>query len=521
MRDLDKSKNQLIADLQQLRQKEGIMDNKASLFGFNKFISIAKDNVSLIDKNYLYFDVNQTYLNAHKIKREDVVGKFVKDIFGEEIFTNFIKENVDKCLLGKVIKYQKWFDFPKNVRKYMDVAYYPYYDENNSILGVLVSSHDITELKIKEELLANNELKQKILIQNIPGMVYTNIPHGVKEVVKGAEEICGYPDKDLRSGKIKWINIVHPNDREKLLFELESLLKKANTIICTYRIITKKEEIRWVEDHMTSSFYEKENYFRIDGIVLDITVRKKADLKLKELNATKDKFFSIIAHDLKSPFNTMLGFSKLLIDNFDTYSVKEQKKLLNYLSQDIQNTYKLLENLLMWSQTQRGKIEFNPETLNLYLLAHETIEVLSQTAVNKLISIKNEVPENISVKADSAMLATILRNLISNAIKFTPKNGTVEIGCRVSPIKTNDRSSQQANSIEVYVKDNGIGIPKEKQIQLFKISENISTVGTEGETGTGLGLILCKEFVEKNGGKIRVVSEIGKGSEFIFTLKTD
>ncbi len=512
MRDIDKSKDQLIAELQQLRQKEGIMDNKASLFGFNKFISIAKDNVSLIDKNYLYFDVNQTYLNAHKIKREDVVGKFVKDIFGEEIFTNFIKENVDKCLLGEVVKYQKWFDFPKSVRKYMDVAFYPFYGENNLILGVLVSSHDISELKIKEELLANNELKQKILIQNIPGMVYTNIPHGVKEVVKGAEEICGYPDKDLRSGKIKWINIVHPNDREKLLFELESLLKKANTIICTYRIITKKEEIRWVEDHMTSSFYEKGAYFRIDGIVIDITARKNTELKLQELNATKDKFFSIIAHDLKSPFNTMLGFSKLLINDFDTYSVPEQKKLLNYLSQDIQNTYKLLENLLMWSHTQRGKIEFNPDRLNLYLFVNEALEVLNQTASNKLISVKNKVSENIFVNADSAMLAIILRNLISNAIKFTHQEGEICINAQ-SKLDINNQKY-----IELSVKDSGVGIAKEKQAQLFKISKNISTTGTEGETGTGLGLILCKEFVEKHGGKIWVESEEGKGSEFIFTL---
>ena len=268
------------------------------------------------------------------------------------------------------------------------------------------------------------------------------------------------------------------------------------------------------------------------GIIKDITKRKKgeqsikeSEARLRESNKTKDKFFSILAHDLISPFNTMLGFSKLLVANFEKYDLQKQKKFLGIINYDLQNTYKLLENLLLWSRAQRGVVEFNPEKANLYLLSVESLNLLKQFAENKAITLINNITEDINIKVDKNMLLTIMRNLISNAIKFTPQKGIVEIGCRVLSAKTDGRLSQQLGnnllpqqSIQIYVKDNGIGIPKEKQAQLFEISENTSTKGTEGESGTGLGLILCKEFVEKHGGKIWVESDVGKGSEFIFTL---
>ena len=211
----------------------------------------------------------------------------------------------------------------------------------------------------------------------------------------------------------------------------------------------------------------------------------------------------------------MLGFAKLLVDKFDHFDIKKQKKFLGILTKDIENTYKLLENLLLWARTQRGTIEFNPQKENLYLLTVETIALLRQPAADKAIFLINQIPEDIYVKADKNMLLTIFRNLISNAIKFTPKEGKIVISAR----SITDEDKQ--NFIEISVNDSGVGIEKEKRARLFKISENISTKGTEGESGSGLGLILCKEFVEKHGGTIKVESQIWKGSSFIFTLKMD
>ena len=235
---------------------------------------------------------------------------------------------------------------------------------------------------------------------------------------------------------------------------------------------------------------------------------KNQNKELKELNATKDKFFSIIAHDLRSPFSSMIGFSKLLNKNFDKYDQEKQKKFINMIDNGIQNTYKLLDNLLLWARSQKGKIEFNPKEINLYSLSDETHELLNQSIENKLIQFTNQINPNISVHADNEMLSIIIRNLISNAIKFTPKEGEIIINAK----------ENNQDFVEVSVKDTGVGIPKEVKSKIFDISENTSTQGTENETGTGLGLILCKEFVEKHGGKIWVESEEEKGSEFIFTL---
>ncbi len=237
--------------------------------------------------------------------------------------------------------------------------------------------------------------------------------------------------------------------------------------------------------------------------------------ELEKANDTKDKFFSIIAHDLKSPFNAMLGFSELLHESFEEFDVNEQKEFINHIYQSVQNTYKLLENLLLWSRAQRGSINFKPEKENLYLLIVETIKILNQTAASKSITLRDDIPPDIFVNADKNLISTIIRNLISNAIKFTPKDGEVTIKAR----SASDDKNQHYTKI--CVKDTGVGISHEKQLKLFNISKNNSTKGTENETGTGLGLIICKEFVEMHSGKIWVESEPGIGSRFCFTLPVE
>jgi len=234
--------------------------------------------------------------------------------------------------------------------------------------------------------------------------------------------------------------------------------------------------------------------------------------ELQESNATKDKFFSIIAHDLKSPFNAMIGFSKLLRDNFADFTLPEQKEYINYIYHAVQNTHKLLDNLLLWSRSQKGVVEFRPEKLKLNALSFETIEFLSEVAVDKSINIKDDIQDNIYVRADSNMLSTILRNLVSNAIKFTPKGGEIIINARSLSYENRQKD------IEISVKDKGIGIAEGIQSKLFSIGESSLARGTENESGTGLGLVLCKEFVGKHGGEIRFESKIGRGSTFYFTI---
>ncbi|OQX99689.1 MAG: hypothetical protein B6I20_09720 [Bacteroidetes bacterium 4572_117] len=310
---------------------------------------------------------------------------------------------------------------------------------------------------------------------------------------------------------------VHKDDIPILIKKEKDALKKMSVFKAEIRVINTDGSIRW--SYLISQPKVIKGIVCWDGIEIDITERKKMELELKESakelrasNKTKDKFFSIIAHDLKSPFNSILGFAELLSENFDNFDKDEQKKFIDIMNVSIQNTYKLLDNLLLWSRAQQGNIKFMPENLNLYLLCTGTIQFLAQSAESKSINIINKIHENTHIDADKDMLSTIMRNLISNAIKFTPKEGTVEIGVE---------TRRGVSLHEIYVKDSGVGISKKILPKLFDIGEHTSTKGTESEKGTGLGLILCKEFIEKHGGKIWVESDIGKGSKFIFTLPVD
>jgi signal transduction histidine kinase len=236
---------------------------------------------------------------------------------------------------------------------------------------------------------------------------------------------------------------------------------------------------------------------------------QKLNKDLKEANETKDKFFSIVAHDLKSPFNSLLVLTSLLIEDYDTFTEDERKKFITQIKASSENTFGLLENLLDWASAQMGKTMLVQEKIDLSKISDETLALLMPIAKNKSIRMTSMIPKNTIAFADKNMASTVFLNLITNAIKFTPQNGRVNV-----------RSVVQNNHVEVEVSDSGIGISPDRLNNLFRLDKKIQTEGTAREKGTGLGLVLCKEFVEKNNGKIWVKSEVGKGSQFYFSLPT-
>ena len=234
---------------------------------------------------------------------------------------------------------------------------------------------------------------------------------------------------------------------------------------------------------------------------------EESEAHLRELNATKDKLFSIISHDLRSPFCSIIGFSNLLterVSNKDYDGIVEYARIIRDSSWRVMD---LLVNLLEWSNTQMGKMEFNPEFIDIVALIREASELSSDGARQKSITISMEFPQSITVFADKAMISTILRNLISNALKFTHPDGRITVSAK-----------QKKSEVIVSVSDNGVGISKNSIKKMFLFEESCTTPGTQKEQGTGLGLLLCKEFVSKHGGKIQVESELGKGSTFYFTI---
>jgi signal transduction histidine kinase len=248
--------------------------------------------------------------------------------------------------------------------------------------------------------------------------------------------------------------------------------------------------------------------------VRDITERKKTEdelresrKRLKELNSTKDRFFSILGHDLKNPINNILGLSDLMLEqlkNGDLDSIEDYTRMINHSSK---KAIDLLSNLLTWSRSQTGSISYQPETLNLNQLVDDTIDLLRDNATRKSIKLENRIPEGTELTADPVMMELIIRNLISNGIKFTKGNGNVIIG-----------SKEQSDKTTIYIEDTGVGISKKARKKLFRPEYNYSTKGTQKEVGTGLGLLLCKEFVDMHGGKISVKSKEGEGSTFSFTI---
>jgi signal transduction histidine kinase len=239
-----------------------------------------------------------------------------------------------------------------------------------------------------------------------------------------------------------------------------------------------------------------------------------SEKKLKAANATKDKFFSIISHDLKSPFNAILGLSELLDSDYDQFTETKRRQIIHEINKATNNTFSLLQDLLAWSQSQQGQIDYCPEKLILSDVCKANADFTLPVSLKKDIVVRCDVPPDLQVFADKNMLTTIIRNLLSNAIKFTPHNGEILILSQGAK----NPAAYENPFVDILVKDNGIGISKEDQAKLFSLEDKFKSKGTDQESGTGLGLIICKEFVEKHGGSFRVISEPGKGSSFIFSL---
>ncbi len=235
----------------------------------------------------------------------------------------------------------------------------------------------------------------------------------------------------------------------------------------------------------------------------------KINKELNESVATKDKFFSIIAHDLRNPINTLMGFSELLYKNRATYADTKKSTMTKAIYDSSQSVYNLLENLLVWARMQTSGIKANAEKINLHNLIHETTLLLENMCQNKNIELKTSIDITQEIYADKYMLSSVVNNLLSNAIKFTPAGGIIKISSELSGNEM----------IQVCVSDSGLGITKDNISRLFRIDKSISSSGTNNEKGTGLGLLLCKEFIERNGGKIWVESEPGEGSKFFFTVR--
>jgi PAS domain S-box/PAS domain S-box/PAS domain S-box/PAS domain S-box len=476
----------------------------------------ALDGICLADEETgLIIDCNEVMASLVDRKREEIIGQSQKFLHPpinkkEKFSPDFVLHLNDKegSSLGTQIITSKGI-----IREVEIKANHILIRGRKTMQGVF---RDITENKKAQEEKEKEHNLLLVLINNMPDRIYAKDTQSrfiicnnalIKRMGKsGPDDIIGKTDFDLV-----------PHDLAAQYYANEQ------EIIRSGKPLINHEEFmglisgtaRW---NLTSKVPLLDRQGKIIGIIgigRDITERKQAEeeIKLKNellqtTNAEKDKFFSILAHDLKGPLSAFLDATQILSEEIQNMTLEEIKDITVSMKESASHIYGLLINLLEWSRLKRGMMDFNPEKFNLKQLAGTGIEVLKESAHKKEIKINCSIPDNIEIYADSHMIETIIRNLVSNAIKFTPKSGEIHVSASVTP----------GNPVEIRVSDNGIGMSRELMSKLFLLNERTNRKGTEDEPSTGLGLLLCKEFVEKHGGTIRVESEEGKGSTFSFTV---
>jgi len=460
-------------------------------------------------------DLRKTLCNSadlHNIGAEsesEVLGKDDFDLFPKEIAKKFYAD--DKYVIEKgksLINREEVLLNKDGQKRWLLTSKIPLRDTNDKIIGLIVIGRDITERKKTEQALKESEEKHKRLFKNSNSLIW-EVDADSYEIVSCNPPMARVFRKDINEiiGK-KVHEILPPEFAEKTIKLGTEALLKNKVVKFEYEINGRHFLINFIS-------YIEGNHKLVQSVVYDITEQKRAEItinqqrdELLKLNADKDRFISIIGHDLRSPFNSLLGFSELLSKNSRKYDSDKIEKLATNIHKSAQHSYNLLDDLLQWARAEQGNIAFEPQNLNLTIVCNDALETLAPIAKEKSINISTQVEDKLKVFGDANMLKTVLRNLVSNAIKFTGSGGVIDI-----------KAEMDAENVVIAVRDNGIGIPSDVLPKLFDITEKISTSGTSGETGTGLGLLLCKEFVEKHGGRIWAESEEGKGSEFVFTLK--
>ena len=365
------------------------------------------------------------------------------------------------------------------------------------------------ELKQKDEVIRLGEDKYKALIENLNDIIYSFDPKGFSRFISPAVKRYGYTEEEIIGKNVSFI--LHEEDREKFSKHTIEVLRGSVEPI-TVRLYDKDRRIRWF--HTVNSLYRDGDSFLINGALSDITdrVRMEEDLKISRLklyeaNQAKDNFFSILAHDLKSPFTGILGFSEFLVNDINDLSLEEISEFANQINTSARAILELLNNLLDWSRIQTNRLEVSKEEVSadeiMYNVNSIVIPIINQKGLEYIC----DIPDGIKMMVDRSMIETVFRNLITNAVKFTPRGGSIVITGEVTGTK-----------VSFIISDSGIGMDRETKEKLFKLNELVTTSGTENEKGTGLGLKLCYEFVKRNGGELTVESRQGEGSSFSFSL---
>ncbi len=471
-------------------QNKLIFANKslAKIFGYDAVDEIKK-------KNLLDFVSPKSRVKVSKIYKEILQGN------SKSVVYDFIGKRKD------------------NTEMFLEASVSTYISDGETFIVSIF--RDISGQREAQAALAISEERYRSITENIDEFIWTSeIVDGKLKmffVTPAVKKITGYTTEEFISDQRLWLRIVHPNDSKDLFKRLKRLYRNSlkNSDEFDYRIINSEGNVVWIQNKITIKRNAVGKIVNVFGLVSDITPRKRAEAELqkfnenlKNLNETKDRFLSIISHDLRTPFSSILGFTDILLSD-DSLEADKQREYIKFIQESSRNMLSLVNSLLDWTRLQTGRIKFSPEKINAKILVGKILQMLTGTAIQKELNLVNRIEEDLIIFADQNLIMQLISNLLSNAIKFTAKGG--EISVRAIP-------KIDKGVVEFKISDTGTGIKEEDLPKLFNVDTKFTLKGTEGEQGSGLGLSLCKDIVEKHNGKIWVESQLGKGSDFYFTI---
>lgn len=478
----------------------------------NTLINSTPDIICFKDGQGRWLKANQADLELFCLTDVDYYMKTDSELadFTDELyrlaFLTCEKTDEEAWQAGKTSRKEECIPTIEGDYKVYDVIKVPVFNNDGSRKGLVVFGRDITDRKKAEDEIQKSERLYRTLIESADdGILLHDMDFNRLIANASFYKILGAsPEDDLQ---INSMNFVHPDDVHILGQKRREIIDKGSAFY-DFRVVQASGKITDVSVKSVAICDEKGNQERVLSIIRDVTEAKNKERELIKLNATKDKFFGIVAHDLRSPFHGYLGLTEAILSDLYNLSISDLSRMMSQLHESAGNLYKLLNNLLDWSRLQQGAFDIKRKEVSFITILNEILSIFEQNISQKNLKLTSEIEDQLFVSVDVNMLQTILRNLISNAIKFTKKGGLVKISAK----------SAENRMVLVNIEDNGIGMTEAMISKLFKIEEKLQVAGTEGELGSGLGLLICKEMVDRLGGKIWIESEPNKGTIFNFTL---
>lgn len=477
------------------------------------FIEYFPTSAFLLDKNLVIRNANKLAESLIGFNTEKIVGKSIVEIFPQK----------ESSQVRKIFLKSFTTTTPTSAEMIIRTAgkdnlnvlcmFRCFKDHDTNSEFCVLALIDFTPQKMKEEIIRDNEERFNNMTNTAPVMIWIADVEGLFSFVN--KVWLDYTGERIGNQLgINWLNNVHPDNLEILMDRYRKALKTKKPFSVEFKFKDKKSNYEWMLIKGTPRYTNENMYVGFIGSCVSIHDQKEFEAKISNLNeelkktiATKDKFFSIISHDLRSPLSGLMGILDILQTEYESLDENEKKEFISHAAIASKTTFSLMENLLEWSRIQTGTINYQPKRLKIQQVVENMLSLYEQNLKSKQIEFYNRIKPEVFVLADISMSETILRNLISNSIKFTNPGGKIIVS-----------TETKNDMVVIKVQDSGIGIDQDNFHKLFRVDSGFSTKGTTEESGNGLGLIICKELVEKQNGKIWVESKKQEGSTFYFSV---